>query len=207
MVPGGEVEVHVKDSSKGAEEVGHEFQATVGGDVRRNSVLGDDVLEEQFCELWGVERIVCQNEDGLFGELVDDNQNVCETIGVWQLLDEVHGDGVSRALRNRKLLECSVREVTGSLGLRAGGTGLAIVPDKESESGPGVFPEDQDLSLVLAPATGGRVVVVGPEDSEVKVVGVRYVDSAIEPEEPFFIFGPTGVAFGGRLNGCGEFGG
>ncbi|EJF62539.1 hypothetical protein DICSQDRAFT_57476, partial [Dichomitus squalens LYAD-421 SS1] len=89
--------------------------------------------------------------------------------------------------------------VTGSLGSRTGGTGLAIVPDKESESGLGVFPEDQGLSLVLAPVTGSRVVVVGPEDSEAKVVRVQYVDSAVKPEEPFFIFGPTGVAFGGQL--------
>ncbi|EJF59971.1 hypothetical protein DICSQDRAFT_63901 [Dichomitus squalens LYAD-421 SS1] len=205
MVPGDEVEVHVKDSSEGVEEVGHKFRATVRGDVGRNSVLGEDVLKEQFRELRSVECIVRRDEDGLFGEPVDDNQDVCETVRVWQLLDEVHGDGVPWTLRDRELLEGSVGKVTESFGSRAGGTGLAVVLDKELESRPGVFLEDQGLGLVLAPVSGGWVIVVGPEDSETEVFRVRDVDLAIEPEEPFFVLGPWGVTFGGQLDGCGEF--
>lgn len=49
VVAGGEVKSHVECFSEGAEEVGYELRATVGGDVRRNSVLREDVEDEELC--------------------------------------------------------------------------------------------------------------------------------------------------------------
>jgi len=49
VVARGEVESHVEHFSEGAEEVGYELRATVGGDVRRNSVLREDVEDEELC--------------------------------------------------------------------------------------------------------------------------------------------------------------
>ena len=43
------MESHVKCFSEGAEEVGYKLRATVGGDVRRNSVLREDVEDEELC--------------------------------------------------------------------------------------------------------------------------------------------------------------
>ena len=46
-------------------------------------MLGEDVLEEQLRESGGVERIVRRNEYRLLSELVDDNQDVHKSVGLW----------------------------------------------------------------------------------------------------------------------------
>ena len=48
VVAGGEVESHVERFSEGAEEVRNELRAMVGGDVRWNSVLREDVEDEEL---------------------------------------------------------------------------------------------------------------------------------------------------------------
>ena len=99
------------------------------------------------------------------------------------------------------MLEGSVGKVARSLCAGADGAGLAVVSDKESESGPGVFAEYQGLSLVLSPVSGCRVIVVRPEYPETEVVGVRDVDAAIESEDPLFVFGPARMSVGRRFQG------
>ena len=43
VVTGSEVELHVESFPEGAEEVGDKLRTSVGGDVRRNFVLGEDM--------------------------------------------------------------------------------------------------------------------------------------------------------------------
>ena len=94
-----------------------------------NSVLGKDVGDEQVRELRCGERIVRRDEDGLLGQPVYDDEDGGVAVGVRELLDEVHRDGVPRAFGDRELFQRSVREVARDLGSTAGGAGLAVVPD------------------------------------------------------------------------------
>ena len=102
------------------------------------------------------------------------------------------------------MLEGSVGKVARSLCAGADGAGLAVVSDKESESGPGVFAEYQGLSLVLSPVSGCRMVVSGAEDAETEVTGVRYVGTVVVAEESIGVEGPARVSVGGMGESGGE---
>jgi hypothetical protein len=49
VITGGEVELHVECLSEGAEKRRHELRSMIGGNVRWDCVLGEDVKNEQFC--------------------------------------------------------------------------------------------------------------------------------------------------------------
>jgi hypothetical protein len=48
----------------------HEFGTSVGGDIRQNSMLGEDMDDEKFGQLGGSDSIVSRNEESLFSETV-----------------------------------------------------------------------------------------------------------------------------------------
>ena len=52
-----------------------------------------------------------RNENTLLAETVNNDEDGSKSVGLGKLLDEVHGDGVPRTRRDRKLLERSVRLV------------------------------------------------------------------------------------------------
>ena len=54
--------------------------------------------DKETSEFWSVDSINGQNEDGLFGGTVDDDQDGGKAVGVRELLDEIHGDGIPWAL-------------------------------------------------------------------------------------------------------------
>jgi hypothetical protein len=83
-------------------------------------------------------------------------------------------------LRYRELLEKSVGSVTLRLRAHAGGTGLAVVFDKVTKSGPDVLASNQFNSLVLTHVTGKDVVVLIVEDTESQFVVVCWdVDAVV----------------------------
>ena len=92
-------------------------------------MLGKDVGDEQVRELRCGERVVRRDEDGLLGQPVYDDENGGVAVGVRELLDEIHRDGVPRTFRDRELFQRTIREVARNLGSTAGGAGLAVVPD------------------------------------------------------------------------------
>ena len=75
VVAGGEVESHVQCSSEGSEEVGHELGAPVGGDVGGNSVLGEDVDDEESSKSGGVDVVRGGDEYTLLRESVYDYED------------------------------------------------------------------------------------------------------------------------------------
>ena len=113
----------------------------------------------------------------MLSEPVDYHQDRGVASGVRELLDEVHGDGVPGSLGDRELLQSTVGEMPGNFSSRTGSTGLTVVPDEESKSGPGVVPQDQGLRLVLSPVSGSRMVVTSSEYAKAEVAGVRDIDS------------------------------
>jgi len=48
---GGEAKSHVKKGTGRIEEMGRKLRAAVGGDMERNSVLGEDVRNEGVCNV------------------------------------------------------------------------------------------------------------------------------------------------------------
>jgi hypothetical protein len=52
------------------EEMRHEFGTSVRGDMRRNSMLGEDMDDEKFSQLGVDNSIMSQNEESLLSETV-----------------------------------------------------------------------------------------------------------------------------------------
>src|SRR5687767_12675112 len=92
-----------------------------------NTMLGENMGDEQAGEGRSVEVGMGRNEYGLFGEAVDDDENVGEASGSRKTLNEIHGDGIPRPAWYRKLLEESERLMVWNLGALAGGAGIHIV--------------------------------------------------------------------------------
>ena len=51
-----------------------EFRSVVGSDVAWNSVLGEDMKNEELCKLLRHNRVVNWNEKSLLGETINDDQ-------------------------------------------------------------------------------------------------------------------------------------
>ena len=68
------MQFHVQGDSKRAEEMGNEFRSMVGSDVAWNSVLGEDVKNEELCKLLRRNCIMSWNEKSLLGEMINNDQ-------------------------------------------------------------------------------------------------------------------------------------
>ena len=90
------------------------------------------------------------DENALFGESVDYNQDRIETIGNRKWLDEVHGNGIPRTRRNRKLLEGAIRLVELRLGSHTSRARPAVIPYVASETWPIKLTSDESKGFVLS---------------------------------------------------------
>ena len=81
--------------------------------------------------------------------MINHDQDCGVTSGVRQVLDEVHGDGVPRALWDRQLLKGSIGLVALRLRSFASGARVAIVLNKGAHVRPEVFLMNKGQSLVL----------------------------------------------------------
>ena len=95
--------------------------------------------KEKACELFGGDVVRHRDEDALLGEAVYDDEDSGEAGGLGELFDEVHGDGVPWALRDRELLETAVGLMTTGLVTPTDNAGLYVLPDVASEVGPVVL--------------------------------------------------------------------
>ena len=123
-----------------------------------------------------------ENENALFGELVDYNQDRIETIRSRKWLDEVHGNGVPRMDRNQELLYCSVGLMSRSLGALTRSARATIVLDKGAEVRPGELPLDEGEGLVDAIMSHEQVIVLVTEDTKSEVVEIWNINFAILKE-------------------------
>ena len=78
MIAQSEVELHVKGFPEGLEEVQDKFKASVGGDMCQYAMLGEDMKQEELCELRGPDGVMSQNENGLLGQSVNHDENGSE---------------------------------------------------------------------------------------------------------------------------------
>ena len=68
-------------------------------------MLREDVKQEQLSQSGHIYGIVRGDEDYLLREAVHDDQDGSKAGGGWQVFDEVHRNGIPRALRNRELFQ------------------------------------------------------------------------------------------------------
>ena len=54
--------------------MGDKFGSTVRSDVAWDSVLGEDVKNEELCKLLRHNRVVSRNEESLLGETINNDQ-------------------------------------------------------------------------------------------------------------------------------------
>jgi hypothetical protein len=92
VITRGEVEIHIEGLAESSEEARDKLQASVRGDVRENTVFGEDMHDEEFGKSGRVNDIVSQDEYTLLAESVHDDKDCSEAIEVGELLNEVHGD-------------------------------------------------------------------------------------------------------------------
>jgi hypothetical protein len=81
-----------------------------------------------------------------------------------------------------ELLEESVGFVMGSLGMLAGGTGVAEFLHEGSKVGPDVFPLDYHEGFVLSSMPGEDVIMFVLEDSELEVICIWNINLIVMVE-------------------------
>ena len=103
MIARGEMKSDIEGLTKGAEKVRDKLHASIGGDVRGNSMLREDMEKEELCELRRCNRVVGWNEYALFRQMVNDHKDGGKSGGRRELFDEVHRNGVPWLLGDREL--------------------------------------------------------------------------------------------------------
>ena len=86
------MESHAENVAERLEEVRDKFGTPIGGDMRRNAVLRENMKDKELCELFGGDGIVCWDVDSLLCETIDDDKDRCESRGWRKVFDEIHRD-------------------------------------------------------------------------------------------------------------------
>ena len=72
------------------EEVGYEFGSTVGSDMGRNAVLGEDMEKEQLCQSGGVDSVMRGDEYALLRQAIHDDEDGGESGRRRKVFNEIH---------------------------------------------------------------------------------------------------------------------
>ena len=110
--------------------------------------------KKEASQFFRVDRVRRRNEYPLLCEAIHDNQYRGVAVRRRKLFDEIHGDRIPRANRNRKRFETSIGFVAARLISGTSDTGLHILADQIAESGPVVLARDRGESLVLTGVSG-----------------------------------------------------
>ena len=70
--------------------MGYELGSTVGSDVGRNTVLGEDVEKEQLSQSRGVDGVMHGDEYALLREAVHNDEDGCESRQWQKVFNEIH---------------------------------------------------------------------------------------------------------------------
>ena len=65
MITRSEMQLHVQSDSERVEEMGDEFGSAIRSDVAWNSMLGEDMKNEELCRLLRRDRVMSWNEESL----------------------------------------------------------------------------------------------------------------------------------------------
>ncbi|KAG6882495.1 hypothetical protein C0993_010335 [Termitomyces sp. T159_Od127] len=126
-------------------------------------MLGEYMFKKELGKLWGIVGGVAEYEDGLFGEVADDDKDGWLTDGEW--------------------LEKAVEAVMGHLGLKARLTSLDILNDVLLHTWPKVSSGDELKGLTNPGMSVELVVVVLAEDVQADLLVVQGIDLSISDKE------------------------
>ena len=73
---------------------------------------------------------MCGNEDALLGEAIYYYQDSSKSFGIWEVFNEIHGDGMPQTGRDGKLTEKAIGFMMLGLVLRISCTGSTIVSNE-----------------------------------------------------------------------------
>ena len=104
------------------------------------------------------------------------------SVGLQEVFNEVHGNGVPWAFRDVELLKESIGFMSGCLGMLAGGTGVAEFLHEGPKVGPNIFPSDYCEGFVLSGMSGEDVIMVVLEDSESEDIRIWDVNLIVMTE-------------------------
>ena len=80
-----------------------QFCTTVRGNMRRNSMLKENMEYEQLGKQWGIDCIDCRDKNGFLRKPINDNKDGIITRGGQEFLDEVHRNGIPQMFQNWEL--------------------------------------------------------------------------------------------------------
>jgi hypothetical protein len=92
MVSQSKVQLYIQGLSERTEETRHEFGASVRGNMRWNSMFGEDMDNEKFSQLGRGNSIMSWNKESLLSETVYHYQDSDKAFGVRKLLNKVYRD-------------------------------------------------------------------------------------------------------------------
>ena len=75
MISRSEMQFHIQSESERVEEMGDGFRSAIRSDMAWNSVLGEDVKNEELCKWLRRDHVVSRNEESLLGEMINNNQH------------------------------------------------------------------------------------------------------------------------------------
>jgi hypothetical protein len=121
-------------------------------------------------------------------------------IGLWEVLNEIHRNGIPRPFWYGKLFQESVRFVTRCFQMFASGTQVAEVFHKGLEVGPYVISTDEVKGIVLSSMSGQDVIMIVLEDFEAEVISIRDVNLVVLTEKSAFVKCPVGCGGSGKIS-------
>ena len=89
--------------------MGDEVFPVVGDDVKRGSMLREDVYQEKYRNILGINIPMGRDEQCHFGETTDNDQDGIIALRQWEAFYEVHGKRIPWSYGNRKELKWAER--------------------------------------------------------------------------------------------------
>jgi hypothetical protein len=80
--------------------------------VGQNTVVGEDVDNEELGKLSRGDSVVCRNKDRLLHKAINNDKNGIISGGLRELFDEIHGDQIPWLFQSWKLLQEALWLVT-----------------------------------------------------------------------------------------------
>ena len=125
------------------------FRSVVRCTMTGDTMLGENIEDEEFGELRGCDRVDHQDEYTLLRKTVNNYKNRSVPERGRKLFNKIHRDGIPGSGGYRELLEESVGLVARSLGALTRSARVTIVLDESSHPGPYVLAADQFQGLIL----------------------------------------------------------
>ena len=144
------------------------------------TMFGEHVKEEKSGETFRVDVVRCRDEYAGLGQAIDDDENGGKAVGKGKLLDEIHGDGIPRALGNGQRLKSAVRLVATGFIPTTSDARLNISAYRSPEVWPVVVAGHHGESLVLTGMSGEDMIVFIAENTEMEIGGIRDVYTILE---------------------------